>query len=111
MLIVALAAGLLTQFFPCCAFAIRNFSKVSATPEKLQTELAISSSHRTAVVGAPMLRQKLQIELAISSSHRTAVVGAPMLRQKLQIELTISSSHRTPDGSCTCPRVETEIAD
>ena len=33
MLIVALAAGLLTQFFPCCAFAIRSFSKVSATPE------------------------------------------------------------------------------
>ena len=29
MLIVALAAGLLTQFFPCCAFAIRIFSKVS----------------------------------------------------------------------------------
>ena len=27
-----LAAGLLTQFFPCCAFAIRSFSKVSATP-------------------------------------------------------------------------------
>ena len=34
MLIVALAAGLLTQFFPCCAFAIRSFSKVSATPGK-----------------------------------------------------------------------------
>ena len=33
MLIVVLAAGLLTQFFPCCAFAIRSFSKVSATPE------------------------------------------------------------------------------
>ena len=33
MLIVALAAGLLTQFFPCCAFAIRSFSKVSATPD------------------------------------------------------------------------------
>ena len=32
MLIVALAAGLLTQFFPCCVFAIRSFSKVSATP-------------------------------------------------------------------------------
>ena len=32
VLIVALAAGLLTQFFPCCAFAIRSFSKVSATP-------------------------------------------------------------------------------
>ena len=32
MLIVALAAGLLTHFFPCCAFAIRSFSKVSATP-------------------------------------------------------------------------------
>ena len=32
MLIVALVAGLLTQFFPCCAFAIRSFSKVSATP-------------------------------------------------------------------------------
>ena len=32
MLIVALAAGLLTQFFPCCAFATRSFSKVSATP-------------------------------------------------------------------------------
>ena len=32
MLIVALAAGLLTQCFPCCAFAIRSFSKVSATP-------------------------------------------------------------------------------
>ena len=31
VLIVALAAGLLTQFFPCCAFAIRSFSKVSAT--------------------------------------------------------------------------------
>ena len=31
VLIVALAAGLLTQFFPC-AFAIRIFSKVSATP-------------------------------------------------------------------------------
>ena len=34
VLIVALAAGLLTQFFPCCAFAIRSFSKVSATPAK-----------------------------------------------------------------------------
>ena len=34
MLIVALAAGLLTQFFPCCAFAIHSFSKVSATPGK-----------------------------------------------------------------------------
>ena len=34
MLIVALADGLLTQFFPCCAFAIRSFSKVSATPEE-----------------------------------------------------------------------------
>ena len=33
MLIVALAAGLLTQFFPCCAFAIRSFSKVNATPD------------------------------------------------------------------------------
>ena len=32
VLIVALAAGLLMQFFPCCAFAIRSFSKVSATP-------------------------------------------------------------------------------
>ena len=32
MLIVALAAGLLTQFFPRCAFAIHIFSKVSATP-------------------------------------------------------------------------------
>ena len=32
MLIVALVAGLLTQFCPCCAFAIRSFSKVSATP-------------------------------------------------------------------------------
>ena len=32
VLIVALAAGLLSQFFPCCAFAIRSFSKVSATP-------------------------------------------------------------------------------
>ena len=32
VLIVALGAGLLTQFFPCCAFAIRSFSKVSATP-------------------------------------------------------------------------------
>ena len=44
VLIVALAAGLLTQFFPCCAFAIRSFSKVSATPAKLgqglQTEFA-----------------------------------------------------------------------
>ena len=35
MFIVALAAGLLTQFFPCCAFAIRSFSKVSATPGSL----------------------------------------------------------------------------
>ena len=32
VLIVAIAAGLLSQFFPCCAFAIRSFSKVSATP-------------------------------------------------------------------------------
>ena len=32
VLFVALVAGLLTQFFPCCAFAIRSFSKVSATP-------------------------------------------------------------------------------
>ena len=30
--IVALAAGLLTHFFPCCAFVICSFSKVSATP-------------------------------------------------------------------------------
>ena len=35
VLIVALAAGLLTQYFPCCAFAIRSFSKVSATPGRL----------------------------------------------------------------------------
>ena len=34
VLIAALAAGLLTHFFPCCAFAIRSFSKVSATPAK-----------------------------------------------------------------------------
>ena len=34
VLIVAFAAGLLTQFFPCCAFAIRSFSKVSATPDR-----------------------------------------------------------------------------
>ena len=33
VLIVALAAGLCTQFFPCCAFAIHSFSKVSVTPE------------------------------------------------------------------------------
>ena len=33
VLIVALAAGLLTQFFPCCTFAIRSFSKVSVTPD------------------------------------------------------------------------------
>ena len=32
VLIVVLAAGLLTQFFARCAFAIRSFSKVSATP-------------------------------------------------------------------------------
>ena len=32
VLIVALAAGLLTQFFPFCAFAICSFSKVGATP-------------------------------------------------------------------------------
>ena len=37
MLIVTLAAGLLTQFFPCCAFAIRSFSKVSATPDAGRT--------------------------------------------------------------------------
>ena len=34
MLIVALAAGLLMQFFPCCAFAVCFFSKVSATPDE-----------------------------------------------------------------------------
>ena len=38
VLIVALAAGLLTQFFPCCAFAIRSFSKVSATPGERKTD-------------------------------------------------------------------------
>ena len=36
VLIVAFAAGLLTQFFPRCAFAFRTFSKVSATPVCLQ---------------------------------------------------------------------------
>ena len=37
VLIVALAAGLLAQFFPCCAFAVRSFSKVSATPDHMYT--------------------------------------------------------------------------
>ena len=32
VLMVVLAAGLLTHFVPCCAFAICSFSKVSATP-------------------------------------------------------------------------------
>ena len=32
VLIVVLADGLLTHFFPCCAFAVRSFPKVSATP-------------------------------------------------------------------------------
>ena len=40
MLIVVLAAGLLTHFFPCCAFAIRSFSKVSATPDALEEQRA-----------------------------------------------------------------------
>ena len=38
VLIVAFAAGLLTHFFPCCAFAIRSFSKVSATPVQLLSQ-------------------------------------------------------------------------
>ena len=41
VLIVALAAGLLTQFFPCCVFAIRSFSKVSATLVSLSLSLCI----------------------------------------------------------------------
>ena len=45
VLIVALAAGLLTQFFPRCAFAIRSFSKVSATPEQIQFEMAHDQFH------------------------------------------------------------------
>ena len=32
VLIVALVAGLLTQFFPCCALAIRSFSKSECDP-------------------------------------------------------------------------------
>ena len=35
MLIAALAAGLLMEFFRRCAFAIRSFSKVSVTPEEV----------------------------------------------------------------------------
>ena len=42
VLIVALAAGLLTQFFPRCAFAVRIFSKVSATPEVAAKKLALT---------------------------------------------------------------------
>ena len=42
VLIVALAAGLLTQFFPCCAFAIRSFSKVSATPACMCVPVLVS---------------------------------------------------------------------
>ena len=34
-------AGLLTQFFPCCTFAIRSFSQVSATPEIIEKEWQI----------------------------------------------------------------------
>ena len=30
--LTSLLLGLLTQFFPCCTFAIRSFSQVSATP-------------------------------------------------------------------------------
>ena len=41
MLIVALAAGLLTQVFPCCAFAIRSFSKVSATPDQCSRRVIV----------------------------------------------------------------------
>ena len=44
VLIVALAAGLLTQFFPCCAFAIRSFSKVSATPDYSNTDNMVGLS-------------------------------------------------------------------
>ena len=45
MLIVALAARLLTQFFPCCAFAIRSFSKVSATPDGTGPHYNIDKPH------------------------------------------------------------------
>ena len=57
MLIVALAAGLLTQFFPCCAFAIRSFSKVSATPDILGLPIVVpfkrSQDFNTAILGGP----------------------------------------------------------
>ena len=43
MLIVVLAAGLLTHFFPCCAFAIHSFSKVSVTPVGPILQLNIKS--------------------------------------------------------------------
>ena len=46
MLIVALAAGLLTQFFPRCAFAIRIFSKVSATPDVSYRRMGTKGIHR-----------------------------------------------------------------
>ena len=40
-------AGLLTQFFPCCTFAIRSFSQVSATPvDNLLTALVNSLQHK-----------------------------------------------------------------
>ena len=43
VLIVVLAAGLLTHFFPCCAFAICSFSNVSATPEGSSFKHLVSS--------------------------------------------------------------------
>ena len=55
VLIVALAAGLLTQFFPCCAFAIRIFSKVSATPD-LSICVGDSSRHSEEIVRNLKLR-------------------------------------------------------
>ena len=58
MLIVALAAGLLTQFFPCCAFAIRSFSKVSATPELILTNILLTMIKRLMLTTATRATEK-----------------------------------------------------
>ena len=78
MLIVVLAAGLLTQLFPCCAFAIRSFSKVSATPVALVKAL-ISDLHFSAQIFHAFLEQCIFVGILNLPSHFIIIMIIMML--------------------------------
>ena len=67
VLIAALAAGLLTQFCPCCAFAIHSFSKVSATPVHLQA--CVSAHKYTYTITCRQCSSLLKTLKVIDSNH------------------------------------------